>query len=160
MPAEAALAELYSPRSTENGYGVREMKYPRVYIPVDTLALLKSGKITPEQAVNAVDAILTDLSNGGATSGVTLSQVISLDMIATSAKNGWDRPVYFAMTVPESYYLGLSPYMQSTGLAYKVTPFKTDNGRTGVDADKMYKNITERFRWRSEEHTSELQSRI
>ena len=147
VPALASLAELYSPRATANVHGVKEMKYPRVYIPVDTAALIKAGKMTPEQAREAVPALVTDLSNRGSSSGVTLSQVLSLDMLATSADNNWNRPVYFAMTVPESYYLGLQPYMKSTGLAYQITPYLNPTNRTGVDIDRMYRNITERFRW-------------
>lgn len=56
-------------------------------------------------------------------------------------------PVYFASTVPTEYYLGLSPYLRSTGMAYEVSPIRQSNGMTGVNTDKMYKNVTERFRW-------------
>ncbi|MCM1029383.1 MAG: DUF2723 domain-containing protein [Pseudoflavonifractor sp.] len=147
VPVESSLAELFSPKSFNQMYGVPEMKYPKVYIPIDTAALIASGRITRNEASNAADALVTDLSSGGAASGATLSQVISLDMLNTSAKNGWDRPIYFAMTVPERYYLGLTPFMRSTGLAYQVTPFRNPNGRTGVDIDRMYRNVTERFRW-------------
>ena len=153
VPAVAALAELYSPRSSANSHGVVEMKYPRVYIPVDTTALVEAGVIKPEEAKDAVPAIITDLlfpnpdPNSQPASGATLSQIISLDMLATSAQNGWNRPVYFASTVPSDYYLGLSPYMKSTGVAYQVTPFENPTGDTGVDIDRMYRNITERFRW-------------
>lgn len=82
--------------------------------------------------------------------GVTLSQVLSLDMIASGAQDGWKRPAYFAMTVPDEYYLNLSPYLRNTGLAYQVTPlFNQDyDGYTlPVSADKMYDIVTTKFRW-------------
>ena len=81
--------------------------------------------------------------------GATLSQALSLDMIATQAKEGWNRPAYFAMTVPDEYYLSLSPYLRNTGLAYQVSPLLNPDGsrETWIDTDKMYANITEKFRW-------------
>ena len=51
------------------------------------------------------------------------------------------------MTVPERYYLGLSPYLRNTGLAYEVGPIRNPNGEVGVNLDKMYTNITEKWQW-------------
>jgi hypothetical protein len=70
-------------------------------------------------------------------------------MIATQAKEGWTRPAYFAMTVPDDYYVSLSPYMRNTGLAYQVSPILNPEGssETWIDTDKMYANVTEKFRW-------------
>ena len=65
-------------------------------------------------------------------------------------KNGWNRPLYFAMTVPDDYYSGLSPWMRATGLAYEVTPVYVplnDYGEIRTDTDRTYRNITEKFRW-------------
>ncbi|MDE6645445.1 MAG: hypothetical protein K2J97_05125, partial [Muribaculaceae bacterium] len=79
----------------------------------------------------------------------TLSNAISLDMIATSAANGWNRPVYFAMTVPTSYYLGMESNLRNTGLAYQASPIHTEitGYELPVNTEKMYRNITEKFRW-------------
>ena len=52
------------------------------------------------------------------------------------------------MTVPESYYIGLTPYMRNTGLAYQVTPMLNQEVSDPLpDADRMYKNVMEKFRW-------------
>ena len=53
------------------------------------------------------------------------------------------------MTVPDEYYLSLSPYLRNTGLAYQVTPLRNPDGEnaTWTDTDKMYRNVTEKFRW-------------
>ena len=67
------------------------------------------------------DAPRTNLRNLG--SGMTLSRTLSLDMIARSLSDGWKRPFYFACTVPSSYYLGLSPYLSATGMAYEVRQY-------------------------------------
>lgn len=132
------------------------VKNPRVYIPVDLEAAVKAGRISPEEARVADPAIVTDLQYASSLQGMDgmpLNTTLSLDMIATSMKNGWNRPIYFAMTVPDDYYLGLSPYMRMTGLAYEVTPLYTEpysgdpTGVRAVDTDRAYRNITERFRW-------------
>ncbi len=147
MPVNAlsSLRSLYSPESRKNFWGVPVIKYPNMYIPVDTAAAVKSGRIFADE-VDAADNIIP-LNMSGAT-GLTLSQVMALDMLATSASNGWNRPVYFAMTVPQRYYLGLTPYLRSTGLAYEVSPIpNADPEKTGVNLDKMYDNIKERWAW-------------
>lgn len=126
------------------------MKYPNMYVPVDRDAMVKAGRITEAEAKIADDIIDFDMMQDASTArdgGMSLSKLISLDMIATSAANGWNRPIYFASTVPTEYYLGLSPYLRSTGMAFEVSPIRDANGMTSVNTDKMYRNVTERFRW-------------
>ena len=48
------------------------------------------------------------------------------DMIRTSAENGWNRPIYFAVTVARSGQLNLQNYFQLEGQAYRVLPIKHD----------------------------------
>ena len=140
----SSLRNLYSPEARTNEWGVPIIKYANMYVPVDTEAMVKAGRITADEAAAADELIPIDMT---ATRGLTLSQVMALDMIGTSAANGWNRPVYFAMTVPERYYLGLSPYLRNTGLAYEVGPIRNPNGEVGVNLDKMYTNITEKWQW-------------
>ncbi len=140
----SSLRNLYSPEARTNEWGVPIIKYPTMYVPVDTEAMVKAGRINADEAAAADELIPIDMT---ATRGLTLSQVMALDMIGTSAANGWNRPVYFAMTVPERYYLGLSPYLRNTGLAYEVGPIRNPNGEVGVNLDKMYTNITEKWQW-------------
>ncbi len=148
--AVAALKQLYSPEARQNVNGVPYVKYPHMYVPVDTTAMLASGLISKADARAADPVIPFDLVNtpeGGQESGMTLSRIMATDMIATSAENGWNRPVYFAMTVPERYYLGLSPYLRNTGLTYEVGPVRNPAGTTGINTDKMYRNVTENWQW-------------
>ena len=53
------------------------------------------------------------------------------------------------MTVPESYYLGLMPYMASTGMAYEVTPIRYgyNGSEITVDTDKAFENVTKKYKW-------------
>ncbi len=150
--ALASLKQLYSPESTNNGWGLPMLKHPNMFIPSNVDAAVKAGVIPADEAAAADENISVNLladRETGKDGGMSLSKTISLDMLATSVANGWNRPVYFAMTVPEEYYLGLSPYMQNTGMAYQVTPVRKGYSEydMAVNTDKAYKNITEKFRW-------------
>ena len=146
-----SLEALYSPSSTKNSWNLPEIKYPQMYIPVDAQAAINAGRVEEYQASEIVDAIDVNMMNDAATAndgGMALNKVIALDILATSVKNGWNRPVYFAMTVPDDYYLGLSKYMSNSGLAYEVTPIITGNGdNIPVNSNKMFDNVMNKFRW-------------
>ena len=142
-----SLAHLYSDESRNNPYGITEIHYPMVYIPVDAEQALKAGVVNAEHRDLIQPSINLDLRRMG--SGMTASQLMSFDIIASSIAQGWNRPCYFAMTVPNSYYLGLDPYLRLTGLAYQVTPIVNDKNRgdIGVSTDIMYDNVVNKFLW-------------
>ncbi len=143
-----ALRHAFSPEAYNATYRLPEMKYVDWYIPTDSAALARAGHFTPEEIGKAEEAIYP--VSGRRPSAYGLNTLMSMDIISQSAADGWHRPVYFAMTVPDEYYLGLTPFMRATGLAYEVTPMlygEANRGRQGVDVDKMYRNVTERFRW-------------
>ncbi len=145
VPAHESLAWIYSPESSKNSWNLPVIKYPNMYIPIDSASVLEWGWVSPEQADAIEPFIEVDMSG---TNGMTLSNVISLDIVATSAANGWKRPVYFAMTVPESYYMGMTPYMRNAGLAYEITPVIAGDGyNVPCDLDVMYDNVMNKFRW-------------
>ncbi|MBQ9074232.1 MAG: DUF2723 domain-containing protein [Muribaculaceae bacterium] len=151
VPVSMALEALYSPESSKNRHGVPEFKYPNMYIPIDREAAIKSGRVTLGEADAIEDSIDIDLQADASTAndgGLSLSKVLSIDMLNTSIANGWNRPVYFAMTIPDSYYLGLAPYMRNTGLAYEISPIKGGDGENiPVNTEKMYDNVMTKFRW-------------
>ncbi len=120
-------------------------KYDYLYIPVDSAQVIKNN-IVSKASYNAInDTMFVRIGNRGS---LALSQTLPLDMIAKSAENGWNRPIYYAITVPNSYHLGLTPYLQQTGMAYQVTPAITDvNGGHGINVDKMYDVVTNKYLW-------------
>ena len=148
-PTEAlkSINWTYGPECKSNQYGMCEIRYPRIYIPVDADQAIKAGVVREEQRDRIEPSINLDLQRMG--QGMTSSQFMSFDIIASSIAEGWNRPCYFAMTVPDSYYLGLDPYLRLTGLAYQVTPIAsvTSRGDMGVSTDVMYDNVVNKFQW-------------
>ena len=144
MEALKSLQSIYSVDSKNNIYGINEIKYPVVYIPVDADQAVKAGVVREEQRDQIEQSINLNLQQMG--SGMTASQLMSFDIIASSIAQGWNRPCYFAMTVPSSYYLGLDPYLRLTGLAYQVTPL-VSNSNSAVSTDIMYDNVVNKFLW-------------
>ncbi len=151
LPVSASLEALYSPSSTNNRHGVPELKYPNMYISVNAEEAIKSGRVSADEADEIVESIDIDLQADEATArdgGIALNKTLVLDMLNTSVANGWNRPLYFAMTVPDDYYIGLMPYMRNTGLAYEIIPIKGGDGyNVPVNTDKMYENVMTKFRW-------------
>lgn len=125
------------------GYGkLNHLPTNKLYIPVNSDAAVASGTVAPELKDSIVSRIVPDFTNKR---GFTMSEIASLDIINTNAMQGWKRPVYFAVTVGNSYYLGLEDYFSRTGLAYQVVPLKGVSNN--IDTDKMYDNMVNKFRW-------------
>ena len=117
---------------------------PNMYVPLDSVATLNTFGRLPQTYDPAVGYYMPlSISNLG--SSVSLSKMLSFDMIANSAAGGWKRPVYFANTVQNDLYLGMDGRMFSTGMAKMVTPFDGEGG--ALMAGKAYSNIIGRFRW-------------
>ena len=76
--------------------------------------------------------------------GYIRSELMVLEMLTT---NKWNRPMYFCTTVGNDYYLGLEPYMELTGLAYQITPFRSRDGQPRINTEKMYNNMMNKFRY-------------
>lgn len=141
--ALTVLKGVYEQAATAKDYPT--IPYKNLYFPVDIEASVNQGVINPGEEAAADPYILSTIPGNG----MYLSGLLALDMMATSAANGWDRPIYFAMTVPNSYYLGLEGNMRNTGLAYQVGPVytETDGDIMPVNTDKMYRIVTEKFKW-------------
>ena len=74
----------------------------------------------------------------------TRSEMMIMEMLST---NKWQRPMYFCATVGNDYYLGLEPWMELTGLAYRITPERSRDGQPRVNTEKMYDNMMHKFRY-------------
>ncbi|MEM6784849.1 MAG: DUF2723 domain-containing protein [Bacteroidota bacterium] len=55
-----------------------------------------------------------------------VSDRMTLHIIQENARNGWERPIYFASTIARASELGLQPYFQNEGLARRLVPIASD----------------------------------
>ncbi len=54
------------------------------------------------------------------------ADVVALDILQTAASRGWERPVYFAVTVARDGQLNLQNYFQMEGMTFRVVPIRHD----------------------------------
>ena len=74
----------------------------------------------------------------------TRSEMMVMEMLST---NEWKRPMYFAITIGDDYHLGLNPYLELTGMAYRITPERSKDGKARVNTDVMYDNMLHKFKY-------------
>ncbi len=111
---------------------------------VDSAAVFANNIVTEETYPQADKQMAINLNK----SYIFKNELMILEMLRTG---NWERPMYFAVTVGQENYAGLSNYFRLCGLTYQVTPFKAQNAsryETGdVDALKMYDNVMHKFVW-------------
>ncbi len=52
---------------------------------------------------------------------------VALDIVTTNAAQGWERPIYFAVTVSPDGQIGLEDFFQLEGQAFQVVPIRDEN---------------------------------
>ena len=144
FPEKASTEFVDATKALKAAYGNDDNKfpYPFVTIAANGEAAVKAGRIKAGEEVSDIQLALPYSNRNG----VTINSVMVIDILNSSARNGWNRPIYFATTVPTENYIGLDPYFSQTGLAYEVVPVYHEDA-AGVNTEKMYRNITELWRW-------------
>jgi hypothetical protein len=111
----------------------------KLFIPVDAEQVIKSGTLPAQRASEIVPKLDVDLKRR-----ITKSEAMVLEMVRT---NNWKRPMYFAVTVGDDYYLGLNDHFELTGLAYQILPVGVKGAGSGVNTKEMYDNMMHKFRY-------------
>ncbi|MCK4980682.1 MAG: hypothetical protein KAS62_09810, partial [Candidatus Delongbacteria bacterium] len=65
-----------------------------------------------------------------------------LEMIARNAIKNWERPMYFAVTVGGSNFIGLDKYLRMDGLCFRVVDYPADKG---IDPEALYERVLKRY---------------
>ena len=103
----------------------------QVQLPVDRDALRRTSEVYLPEA--ATDTARIESPMRWRLKGRPLDQqsnmlraadLVAYNILRTNAENGWERPVYFAVTVAQSGQLNLQNYFQLEGQAYRVVPIK------------------------------------
>ncbi|MDU0371824.1 DUF2723 domain-containing protein [Hymenobacter endophyticus] len=90
------------------------------FLPIDTAAVDKMGIIPAERRKQLVPRMEWQVGK----SAIEKKSLVILDILAT---NNWQRPVYFSSTVDSRDFMGLQPYFQLEGMAYRILPAKDPN---------------------------------
>lgn len=143
----SALKKLYQNQNIDPNYGYPTLNSSVFTIPVDKKLVVEKGLVAPRDSNRIVDEIVVDLNrtSAGQRGYVSIGETLMLDIIATNAALGWPRPIYWASTVGDSYHLGLTPYLRSTGMTLQLVPTIQDDKETRPDL--AYGNITKKYRW-------------
>ncbi|MCD8528714.1 MAG: hypothetical protein LRY27_01765 [Chitinophagales bacterium] len=107
----------------------------------------KASKIgllsTSDSTARNLDTILLDVNR----SNLMKNDLITLDIVANNIN---DRPIYFAVSVSPSAYLGFQKYFEQDGLTYRIVPRLNKSGRPDgapVNTDEMYDNVMTKYKW-------------
>jgi tetratricopeptide (TPR) repeat protein len=121
-----------------------------------SFAVSKENQAKFSQFVGANDSLVNNLTfalldddGENPRQFITKAQLMVMDLIV---HNNWERPIYFAVTTGSEAYMGLEPYFQLEGLAYRLTPifhtdYDRDNMSGGVASELMYDNVMNKFQW-------------
>ena len=122
----------------------------KLYIPIDSAAVMRSGMIIPQEYEHNMPEYMTiDISDKSA---LYRHELILFDMLANA---NWERPLYMSMTVGDKNYPAvLKKFFVHEGLAYRITPFDwsklgydTNGGEHPIDVERFSNNIINRFKW-------------
>ena len=113
-------------------------------VDVDSAHVIATGAVKPYHAGRMLKPMIWKFKG-------SMAMKDDLAVMDFMAGNNWERPLYYAVTVPGSTYIGLEDYFILEGMAYRVSPVTIDKpsqGETGmVDTKVMYENMMNRFKW-------------
>ncbi len=123
----------------ENYIGTRN-----VLIPIDKDQMIAKGIVQAKDSASIVKYIQFNLGTR-----LMKGSIVMLDIIATNAERGWERPIYFTTTTGDDTYANLESYFRHEGLTYRLVPLKNEwkYERGMIDDDLLYDRVMEDFDW-------------
>jgi hypothetical protein len=120
----------------------------QLLIPVNKENVKKYGIVAEKDYDKIVDTVVLNIN----ADRIGKTSLIILDFLSTYQ---WDRPVY-CVTTGTDLNLGLENWLQIDGMANKFVPIHTPDMRENpqIDEDKMYKILTETYRFDSLKDTT------
>jgi tetratricopeptide (TPR) repeat protein len=113
----------------------------KLFYNIDTTQLADNKYLTGKYLKMALPQLKVDLAGKNY---LGKHELMILEMIN---ENKWKRPIYYAVTVEESQYLGLKNSFLHEGLAYKVAPLSSIGGEPTINTDKMYDLMVNKYLW-------------
>lgn len=113
-----------------------------IVLKIDKEAVRRSGMLIPDALGDSIpDYMHISLKGKRA---LYKSELMMLEMLAQA---NWERPIYMAISVGTENYLGLGNHFVQEGLAYRFTPFNTEQLESKIDTEKMYDNLMNKFKF-------------
>jgi hypothetical protein len=78
--------------------------------------------------------------NFGNIEAVRAQDLVAMDIVRSNIN---DRPIYFAVTTPDNSKIGLNDYFEMEGLAFRLTPKRSDNFYSAVNEEILWKQLME-----------------
>jgi len=128
---------------TQGGAMINYFPTRKFRVPVDKAAVVAQGALSEADTAIMLDAIEWEYPR----TAIMKNDLVVLDIIAS---NGWERPIYWTVSMGSEQYLGLEDYFQLEGLAYRFVPvYSRSNGgqSSRVASDIMYNNMMNKFKW-------------
>ncbi|MDO5035770.1 MAG: DUF2723 domain-containing protein [Porphyromonas sp.] len=112
-------------------------------VKYDTQELIERGILYPSDTalVQNNEQMVFDFSSK---SYLGKQELAIMDMLENSK---FERPVYYCITVADTEHLKMTDNFRQTGMVYQVLPFNVKGTGTEIDTERMYRNVTERFKW-------------
>ena len=114
----------------------------KLSFPIDKRAAAKIGLID-ENDSTSLDAITLDVQKNA----LYKYDLLTLDIIANNIN---ERPIYFAVSVSPSSFMGFQKYFEQNGLTYRVVPRINASGQptqSPINIEGMYDNVMNKFKW-------------
>ena len=146
LPIETYLKFITSPETAlqfQSGDSKNFLPTKKIRIPVNRANVIKYNIVADEDTALILPYIEWNLKKGS----IRKSELMIIDLLAN---NNWERPIYFATTVGDQYYMNLQEYFQFDGLAFRIVPIKTKTNpieRGRVNTDILYDNVMNKFAW-------------
>ena len=133
-------------KMAQNNIGEMSNYYPvkNFSVDVDKDAVLAAGRVDAKDSAKIVDKLQWNIGRNGLSKG----DIVVLDIIATNAKTGWKRPIYWTTTTGSSVYLNLDKYLRHNGLTYELIPVEANRNFRGMDdMSLLYNNLMNVYEW-------------
>ena len=111
-----------------------------LYMTIDKEAVRQSGMMMASDSIP--DKMVISLKGK---SGLYKGDLMILEMLSEC---NWKRPIYVAVSVGDENYINLGDNTITEGLAYRITPFTTNQeGAKNFDTKRTYDNVMHRFKF-------------
>lgn len=122
--------------------GLRVIPTDSIVVKIDKEAVRRSGMMIPKALGDSIpDYMHISLKGKRA---LYKSELMMLEMLANA---NWERPIYTAITVGSDNQLNMQNHFIQEGLTYRFTPFDTKALDAGIDSEKMYDNLMNKFKF-------------